>query len=107
MPRKSSITLAKTPRKRAPIERAVFVDFPREGDSVPLGHYAIRVGAPADGTVEVTLDGKAWNVCRNAVGYYWYDWRPEKAGRAAIVARFKGPAGKGQRSLPRHCIVVE
>jgi len=72
---------------------AVSIDYPREGESVRSGHYAIRLTASGATSAQVRLDGGEWLDCREAVGHYWLDWSP-KAGSASIEARAR--AGKGR-----------
>jgi hypothetical protein len=80
----------------------VHIDFPQEGDVIPNGgHYAVRIGAKARGNVEVSLDNKKWHPCREAVGYYWFDWFPGKTGDFKLIARAKNGARTAKRSTPR------
>ncbi len=98
----------KTLSKRAPFKKAarkVFVDYPQEGEHIPLGSYSIRVGAASAEIAEIAVNGKAWNKCRPAEGYYWFDWSPKKPGPARIVARIKSLKGKVSRSIERRCVV--
>ncbi len=85
--------------------RDVFVDFPKNGDHIRSGDYAIRIGTKADREVEVSINGKGWNKCRASAGYYWFDWRPEKSGNIRIVARAKNGGTRAVRSLESRCVV--
>jgi len=81
------------------------IDFPQEGEFVRPGHYAIRLTAPAGSQVEISINDGNWELCRHAVGYYWYDWTPGKAGSQELVARSKIGKGKWKKSDARRCSV--
>lgn len=90
----------------------VAIDYPAEGERVAAGHYAVRVGAPEGWEVQVTLDGRTWESCRSASGYYWFDWFPTEAGPRSLRARGRrvpgrASAGRWRLSEPRACIVAE
>lgn len=59
-----------------PVEQSfVVVDFPQEGEVVISPEYTLRIGASADAAlVEVSIDGGAYQPCRSAVGFWWFDW---------------------------------
>lgn len=100
-------TPSKTPavKKRAAAARpAVSIDFPKEGEEIPSGHYAIRLSASSD-RVEISFDGKTWHPCREAVGHHWYDWFPAQPGRFSIQARARVGARSVRKTSPRTCWV--
>lgn len=81
---------------------SVAIDHPIENELVRPGHYAIRLTAQGAAEVEVSIDGKDWQPCREAVGHHWYDWSPEPAGRRVLEARARrGPKGRWVKSEPR------
>jgi hypothetical protein len=91
---------------RAAVETALVVDFPVEGERILPGHYAIRINAPAEERVEVSIDGGDWQECRSAVGFHWYDWQPTKSGRHTVCARSMRPGTRSaKRSEVRSCFV--
>ena len=99
-------TLSK-PRKPKFPPLAVLVDFPLEGEKVSPGHYAIRLSAHGADEVELSIDGREWLACREAIGHHWYDWEPEPAGRRLIEARARrGAKGRWVKSGPRSFEVV-
>ncbi len=80
----------------------VHIDFPREGDVLPnSGHYAVRIGAKPDTAVELSFDNKNWFQCREAAGYYWFDWYPTKVSGVTLTARIKNGNRVSKRSAPR------
>ncbi|MBV9079911.1 MAG: hypothetical protein JO102_02190, partial [Elusimicrobia bacterium] len=81
------------------------IDFPVEGELVLPGHYAVRVSAPEGSGPEISTDGKQWNACRPAVGYFWFDWWPSAKGRVTLQLRLKAN-GKWTKVAERGCSVV-
>ena len=69
------------------------IDYPRLGEKVRRGHYAIRISAPA-GECHVAIDGDCWRSCRREAGFFWYDWSPAP-GAHHIVARNRVDNGWG------------
>src|SRR5687768_4447662 len=78
---------AAAPRKAAASKLTVAIDYPREGDLVRPGHYAVRVDAVGADQLQLRLDGTDWIDCREAVGFFWYDWSPQKPGPVVLSAR--------------------
>jgi hypothetical protein len=65
LPRKAKLTAKK----------AVYIDYPQANATVYCGHYCFRLGSvPAADWVKVSVNGGAWQDCRNANGYWWFDW---------------------------------
>lgn len=86
---------------------AVNLDYPQAGEQVLLGHYAVRVAAKPDVTVEVAVDGGPWQPCREAVGYFWFDWSPAAPGEHTLVARAKNGGPRFVKSEEISVVVVE
>ncbi len=102
-------TLEKAPKAakaaKAPKTPEVLLDYPQAGETVAPGHYAIRVSAKPERAVEVSIDGGDWLPCREAAGFYWYDWTPSASGEARIVARAKNGGPRAKRSEERRVVV--
>ena len=92
---------------KAPKAPAVLLDYPRAGETVLPGHYAVRVAAKPEVTVEVSVDGAPWQPCREAVGFYWFDWTPATPGEHTLVARAKNGGPRYSVSEERTVLVVE
>lgn len=105
MPKKKTVPVKKPVVKAPPSKLNVVVDYPREGDLVRPGHYAVRVDAPGAAEVQIRLDGMDWIDCRQAVGFFWYDWSPQKPGPVVVSARARKPKGRWTASAPRACVV--
>jgi hypothetical protein len=73
------------------------IDYPRLGEKVHRGHYAIRISAPA-GECHVAIDGSGWRSCRREAGYFWFDWHPEP-GTHHIVVRNRADNGWGHTEM--------
>ena len=86
---------------------AVLLEYPQAGEAVRTGHYAVRIAAKPEVSVEVSVDGAAWQPCREAVGYYWFDWVPAAPGEHTLVARAKNGSPRVAVSEERTVLVVE
>lgn len=65
----------------------VGVDYPQVGEILTSSQYAIRISTSAMEGVEISIDGKEWQPCRESVGFWWYDWSGFGAGVHTVVAR--------------------
>ncbi|MBI3551636.1 MAG: hypothetical protein HY077_03900 [Elusimicrobia bacterium] len=80
----------------------VVVDFPQEGEAILSPEYTLRVGASADAEkVEVSIDGADWKACRNAVGFWWFDWAGYASKAHKVSARITTKDGRTVFSDPR------
>ena len=63
------------------------IDYPKAGEKVARGHYAIRVSG-SESQCQVSIDGSSdWQNCRWDGGYWWYDWTPTETGTHRISVR--------------------
>lgn len=68
----------------------ITIDYPNADETIAASQYTIRVGVPEDAElVEVSIDGSPWQVCRPAVGYWWYDWSDYLTGRHQLMGRVR------------------
>ena len=88
-------------------QRTIRFDHPRQNEAVRPGHYAFRIRATNPGTVVVSVDGGPWQACRDAVGYWWYDWAGDGPGKHRVVARVTDAQGSVQISPARAFRVEE
>jgi hypothetical protein len=65
----------------------IVIDHPTEGEVISGIHYAIRIGASNEGSVEIAFNDGEWQPCRPAAGYWWYDWVYFQPGKQKLVAR--------------------
>lgn len=80
--------------------RAV-LDHPQQGEKITTPHYTFRMGTIGDiARVEISLNEGPWKACRNAVGYWWYDWADYAGGRYQVVARAHAKDGQIFTSEP-------
>lgn len=86
---------------------SVLLEYPQAGEAVRPGHYAVRIAAKPEVSVELSVDGGPWQACREAVGYYWFDWTPSQAGEHTLVARAKNGGPRYATSEERTVLVVE
>ncbi len=91
--------------KVPPAPRWVNIDYPRPSEKVLKGHYAIRVHAPWANQAQISFNGTSWNDCRNDVGFFWYDWHPERPALQKIYARARNGAGAWTKAETRECEV--
>ena len=47
--------------------------------------YALRIAGPADGQLEVSIDGAPYRPCRYADGAWWHHWTGTLAGAHHMV----------------------
>lgn len=105
--RSTSLRAGARKAAKAPKSPAVLLDYPRAGEQVLPGHYAVRVAAKPEFTVEVSVDGATFQPCREAVGYFWFDWAPSAPGTHTLVARAKNGGPRSSKSEERTVLVVE
>lgn len=98
---------SKTSRAAPPAPIEVSVDYPLEGEQVLLGHYAVRATAPAASEVEICINERLWEPCRESLGHYWLDWYPDAPGEHRIAARARVGKGRWAKSEVRNCLIVE
>lgn len=92
-------------RKQAEPAADAVVDFPKEGEEILTGHYAVRISATPGSDVEINTGGSDWWPCREAVGFFWFDWWPAKPGRTTLSVRAKAGKGRWRKAAERTCIV--
>ena len=64
------------------------LDYPQPGEKITVPHYTFRVGTTGDiARVEISLNTGPWQACRNAAGYWWYDWSGYTGGRYQLAVR--------------------
>ena len=88
--------------REAAVTAEVTLDYPQERERVIGPEYTFRVAARAASRVEIAIDGNAWQPCRQAEGYWWYDWSGYLSGKHQAVARIQ-PQNDGQKSTSRTC----
>lgn len=81
--------ISKKAKARATQSRAaVLVEFPAEGEELTGRSYTFRVTTTPDAkAVELALDKGDWRPCREAVGFWWYDWSGFQDGEHEAAAR--------------------
>ncbi len=83
------------------------IDFPLQSEKITHPHYTIRVGAPAEARrVEIAINQGAWQVCRLAVGYWWFDWADIIPGEHEFIVRAQEKGGDWLVSETRQCFAV-
>ncbi len=86
----------------------ITIDHPKDGEVITHKvHYAVRIGTPNNGVVELSIDGSEFHRCRHSVGYWWYDWYNLPVGKHVLVARLVDPQKNRtlKKSQPVKCIV--
>lgn len=70
------------------------VDYPQQNEVITSPEYTVRVAAPEGArSVAVCIDQGDWLPCREAVGYWWFDWAGYGNGEHSIVARVETADG--------------
>ena len=95
--------MRKAQEVRGPVVSAeITVDYPQEKELVISPDYTFRVAAKAASRVEISIDDSEWQPCRQADGYWWYDWSGYMSGKHQAVARIQ-PQNDGQKATSRAC----
>jgi len=82
------------------------IDYPSEGERVSKSGYTFRVGAEeALSFAEVSIDRGPWRPCRQACGFWWYDWSGYDGGEHMVTARAVAHDGRALNSTPRRFTV--
>lgn len=100
---KKNVKTVKTlkPKKAASY---VVIDYPTQSEVINSSDYTIRIGAPEDFSVEISINYGDWQSCRYSVGFWWFDWGNYNQGLHNIVARIKNSKGKViKKSTIRTC----
>jgi hypothetical protein len=79
------------------------IDYPQQGEKVQVGHYAVRISG-CTGECQVSIDDGDWQNCRNAEGFWWYDWSADQPGTHRISVRTR--IGAAWVKTNRSCNVV-
>jgi hypothetical protein len=87
-------------RKTAAAPALVAVSYPHDKEVVDGPAYTFRIDAGAAGHVEISIDKKDWQACRQAEGYWWYDWAGYVPGRHQAAARLKPHHGGEKHTSP-------
>lgn len=78
--------------KTAERTRTVAIDYPQQTEVIISKHYSFRISA-SEGVknVAISIDGSEPMDCRQAAGYYWYDWCGIEPGKhdVFVVAEFE------------------
>lgn len=78
----------------APLKPAVTCDYPQPGQAISSAEYTLRFSTSFETpSVEVSIDGGAWQPCREAVGHWWFDWSGYAGGEHALAYRAQLPGG--------------
>lgn len=82
------------------------VDFPAQNETILSAQYTLRLSAPATAkSVDVSIDQGAWLACRQAEGFWWYDWSGYDSGEHEVIARTPGKNGRWLMSTPNEFLV--
>lgn len=76
-------------------EVCVVLDHPQQGEKITAPQYTFRVGTSGDiELVAISINQGPWQPCRNASGYWWYDWSGYTGGRYQAEARGQTKDGR-------------
>ncbi len=66
----------------------ICIDYPQNNETVYCGHYCFRLGSRKPcSAMQVSINGGEWQNCRQANGYWWYDWWNFNTGNFYIEAK--------------------
>jgi hypothetical protein len=89
--------------KAVKTKEAVTIDYPKEGESISSGYYSFRISASFKAAkTEVSINGSSWMPCRQAMGFWWYDWSSSGAKNYTLQARAYNAGGTAVISTVRN-----
>ncbi|OGR87524.1 MAG: hypothetical protein A3J74_09835 [Elusimicrobia bacterium RIFCSPHIGHO2_02_FULL_57_9] len=93
----TTITKKRTAAAAPAAEPEAVLDYPQEGEVIRSSQYTFRIGAPkhAQG-VEICINHGPWQPCRQASGFWWYDWSDFKSGEYRVTARISSGKKTGK-----------
>ncbi len=100
---KTTTTATKT--KLVDTNEYVVVDHPKNLETITSRQYSVRIGASDCTGVDISVNDQPWQPCRNAVGYWWFDWSNLQPGTHQLVARMHKSNGEYLISKRRRCKV--
>ena len=90
-----------------PAEVRAVLDHPQQGEKITSPQYTFRVGTLGDiELVAISINNGPWQPCRNAAGYWWYDWAGYKGGLYHAEAKAQTKDGRFFTSEPYKFQVV-
>jgi hypothetical protein len=104
-PTKTRRSAASAAQPAAKPKLSASIDYPKAGEAVRPGHYAIRVTATGAGRVQARVGAGAWADCRESVGHFWLDWSPA-AGAVVLSARARVGKGRWTAAVKRSVVVA-
>ncbi|MCA6071808.1 MAG: hypothetical protein LE168_05550 [Endomicrobium sp.] len=69
----------------------IATDYPSEYEKINNCRYAVRIGTPDDGYVEVLFNNDEWVPCRFNSGYWRFNWTDFNPGEHNVVTRLIAP----------------
>lgn len=85
----------------------LMIDYPLEGEKIRKGSYAIRISAPPNSDVEISINNGEWQPCRESIGYWWFDWTPMGDAPCKLAVRSRMGTEKWKNSAVRSCEIVD
>jgi hypothetical protein len=82
-------------------KKVVVIEYPRQNEAITSNNYTFSIVAmPGVKKVEVSIDGSAWEPCRQSDSW-WYDWSGYGAGEHEVTARIQLANGHFHTTEPR------
>jgi len=97
------------PKPDAPvkIQDEILIDFPKNNEEISSGvGYTVRISATECESVEISINEGEWMQCRNACGYWWFDWDEIEPGKYKMYARMRKSDGETIISKRRLCKIA-
>ncbi|MFA5141170.1 MAG: hypothetical protein WC728_18265 [Elusimicrobiota bacterium] len=83
-------------------EPSILLNYPKLNEKITSSDYSFRIESRIGGAVEISIDDGPWQHCRDAAGYWWYDWRVGTPGKHKAVARVMTTEGQVPTTFPRY-----
>ena len=94
-------------RKESTAAAKITVDYPQEREHIISRDYTFRIEAKGASQVEISIDDNVWQPCRQADGYWWYDWSGYMSGKHQALARIQTQNDGKQSTSQTRCFRVE
>ena len=81
-------TTNKTKQTNKTTCKNICIDYPQNNETVYCGHYCFRLGSRKPcSAMQVSINGGEWQNCRQANGYWWFDWWNFNTGNFYLEAK--------------------
>jgi len=90
-----------------PKDNIAQIVFPMENETIKSSSYTLKIKTKQPcKKVEVRFDGGEWEPCREAIGFWWFDWANYARKTYSVETRALGADGVEHISVRQQLIAV-